>query len=180
MQSRNIIRSRCVIQSISTQRTLSSSSSTGQENMSSYIRSAHCTEIFRSQYYKASRAIITITPGDLDDIIISEKVRPSVLLGFFDTLGTGLGVVARFAPTPCSSILTKIVDDAAQNQFNDSIRDIASMGPGFNDDVKETIKYHRDLNSNIPIDANVPASFAEATFIIATGLSNILNVTRKL
>lgn len=157
--------------------------STSNDNntcLSSYIRSAHCTEIFRSTYYKASRAVITITPGDLDDIIVSEKVRPSILLGCFETLGTGLGTAARFAPTQFTTALTKIVDDAASQQFNDSIREISSIGSETNDDVKETIKYHRDLAPNTPLDLSEAGNskFDETTFILSTGLSNILNLTR--
>lgn len=149
------------------------------DNLSSYIRSAHCTEIFRSTYYKASKAIITITPGDLDDIIVSEKVRPSILLGCFENFGTALGTVARFAPNHISSVLTKVVDDAAQQQFNDSIREISSMGSESNYDVKETIKYHRDLTPNTPLDT-AATSFNETTFVLSTGLSNILNFTRSI
>ena len=154
-------------------------SSSNVDNLSSYIRSAHCTEIFRSTYYKASKAIITITPGDLDDIIVSEKVRPSVLLGCFENFGSALGTVARFAPTHISSVLTKVVDDAAQQQFNDSIREISAMGSESHDDVKETIKYHRDLTPNTPLDT-AATSFNETAFILATGLSNILNFTRSI
>jgi Ubiquinone biosynthesis protein COQ7 len=158
-----------------------STSNESNTNLSSYIRSAHCTEVFRSTYYKASRAVITITPGDLDDIIVSEKVRPSILLGCFETLGSGLGTAARFAPTQFTSALTKIVDDAASQQFNDSIREISSMGSEANDDVKETIKYHRDLAPNTPLDLGESGNskFDETTFVLATGLSNILNLTRS-
>lgn len=157
-----------------------STNSANTDNLSSYIRSAHCTEIFRSTYYKASKAVITITPGDLDDIIVSEKVRPSILLGCFETFGLGLGTVARFAPTQISSVLTKVIDDAASQQFNDSIREISLMGSESTDDVKETIKYHRDLTPNTPLNMNEPASFNETAFILSTGLSNMLNFTRTL
>ena len=159
------------------------SSPTNASNLSAYIRSAHCTEIFRSTFYKASRAVITITPGDLDDIIVSEKVRPSLLLGCFETLGNGLGTAARFAPTQITTALTKIIDDAASQQFNDSIREISLMGSESNDDVKETIKYHRDLTPNTPLDLNespTASSFSETSFILSTGLSNMLNFTRTL
>ena len=127
--------------------------------------------------------MITITPGDLDDIIVSEKVRPSLLLGCFETLGNGLGTAARFAPTQINTALTKIIDDAASQQFNDSIREISLMGSESNDDVKETIKYHRDLTPNTPLDLNespATASFSETSFILSTGLSNMLNFTRTL
>jgi hypothetical protein len=164
-------------------RTMSTTPSRNETILSSYIRNAHCTEIFRSTFYKASRAVITITPGDLDDIIVSEKVRPSILLGCLEVLGTGLGTVARFSPNQLTGALTKMVDDAASQQFNDSIREISALGPDINDDVKETIKYHRDLTPNTPLDIN-PASaspaFNETGFILATGLSNILNLSRKL
>ena len=79
--------------------------------------------------------------------------------------------------------LTKIIDDAASQQFNDSIREISLMGSESNDDVKETIKYHRDLTPNTPLDLNespATASFSETSFILSTGLSNMLNFTRTL
>ena len=172
---------RCIIRTNQI-RIISSTSYRGEANLSPYIRNAHCTEIFRSTFYKASRAVITITPGDLDDIIVSEKVRPSILLGCFEALGTGLGTVARFSPNQLTGALTKMVDDAASQQFNDSIREISALGPDLNDDVKETIKYHRDLTPNTPLDLNPSASpaFNETGFILATGLSNILNLSRKL
>ena len=147
-------------------------------DLSPFIRNAQCTEIFRSNFYKASRAIITITPGDLDDIIVSEKVRPSILLGCFETLGNGLGAVARFAPSQISSVMTKVIDDAASQQFNDSIREISAIGSDSNDDVKETIKYHRDLTPNTPLDLSDSPSFNETAFILSQGLSNVLKFTR--
>lgn len=156
-------------------------SNSNDSNLSSYIRSAHCTEIFRAQYYKTSKAVFSISPGDLDDIIIQERVRPSLMLGAFDCLGQSLGLAARFTPSQISNAITKIVDDAAATQFNDSIRDISAMGPNTNEDVKETIKYHRDLTSNQPLNLEESnPSFSETTFILSTILSNGLNLTRKL
>lgn len=177
-----VVLKRCISRT-NQMRTMGTTSSRSEANLSSYIRNAHCTEIFRSTFYKASRAVITITPGDLDDIIVSEKVRPSLLLGCFEALGTGLGTVARFAPSQLTGALTKMVDDAASQQFNDSIREISALGPDLNDDVKETIKYHRDLTPNTPLDINPTSAspaFNETGFILATGLSNVLNLSRKL
>ena len=158
-------------------------SSSNNEVIAPYVRSAHCTEVFRSEFYKARRSDVTISPRDLDEIIVDFKVRPSILVGMMEVAGYGLGTMARITPVPCSTIITKIVEDAASQQFNDSIRDLsaADAHDDTNDDVKETIKYHRDLNvkhGNSNSSDAIPTSATEAVFAISSALSATLNLTK--
>lgn len=151
-----------------------------------FIRSAHCTEIFRAEFYKARKSDVTISPRDLDEIIVDFKVRPSILVGFMELAGSGLGTLARITPQPCGSIITKVIEDAASQQFNDSIRDLAAADEHHaNDDVKETLKYHRDLNTKrdeATAGAESVSSLkpsAEVMYALSAALSATLNLTKK-
>ena len=167
------------------QRTLVRNLSTSNnEIIAPYVRSAHCTEVFRSEFYKARRSDVTISPRDLDEIIVDFKVRPSILVGMMEAAGYGLGTVARITPISCSTIITKIVEDAASQQFNDSIRDLSTVDEhdDTNDDVKETLKYHRDLNVKHGTSTSpdqIPKSATEAVFAISAALSATLSLTKK-
>lgn len=52
--------------------------------------------------------------------------------------------MSRFAPKFVSDTLSEAVDDATVQQFNDSVRTM-QLDAIENVDVKETLKYHRDL-----------------------------------
>jgi demethoxyubiquinone hydroxylase (CLK1/Coq7/Cat5 family) len=151
-----------------------------------FIRSAHCTEIFRAEFYKARKSDVTISPRDLDEIIVDFKVRPSILVGFMELAGSGLGLLARITPQPCGSIITKVIEDAASQQFNDSIRDLAAADEHHaNDDIKETLKYHRDLDTKSAesyayADASSSTKpTAEVMYALSAALSAALNLTKK-
>lgn len=159
-------------------------STNNNETIAPYVRSAHCTEVFRSEFYKARRSDVTISPRDLDEIIVDFKVRPSILVGMMEVAGYGLGTVARITPLSCSTIITKIVEDAASQQFNDSIRDLSTADDydNSNDEVKETLKYHRDLNvkhgNSASSDASIPKSASESVFAISAVLAATLSLTK--
>jgi demethoxyubiquinone hydroxylase (CLK1/Coq7/Cat5 family) len=85
-----------------------------------------------------------IPTEDLDQLVVREKVRPSLLLTALEVTGMGLGLVSRFAPKVISTNISSAVDDAAVQQFNDSIRNM-QLESVDNVDVKETLKYHREL-----------------------------------
>jgi type IV secretory pathway TrbF-like protein len=129
------------------------------------------------------------------------------LLGAFQGLGVGLGLAARISPKPISELVTRIIDDAASQQFNDAIRDIQKIDPVLvNEDVKETLKYHRDLKASsensydgssssestaantginsVAVDPlsvlMTPEKLKEITFVLSSSLSNVLHFTRSL
>ena len=150
-----------------------------QTDTSSCIRSAHSTEIFRSRFYKYSQSDIIISARDLDEIIIQEKVRPSIFLELYGALGTGLGIISRISPKPCSTLLTKIVDDAVSQQLNDSIRELSSAEVIDNCDIKETLKYHRDLKSTNDSEPSIPSILTpEYLTALSFGLSRALAITK--
>mmetsp|Transcript_20167 Transcript_20167/g.20268 ORF Transcript_20167/g.20268 Transcript_20167/m.20268 type:complete len:159 (+) Transcript_20167:266-742(+) len=112
----------------------------------SHIRRAQAAEYFRSTYAKSANSTVQISESDLNELVSSRFLRPSVLIDFWGVLGTAVGTASRFAPQPINKTIEKIVDDAVQQQFNDSIRDMHQLNNDVIDiDVKETIKFHREL-----------------------------------
>lgn len=109
------------------------------------IRSAQAIELFRSSFYKSSKNSINISISDLDQLILSEKVRPSLTIGVVETIGFLAGNLVRIIPANhVTSYTTKIIDEAITEQLNDSIRRLQSSE---NIDVKETLKFHRDVST---------------------------------
>jgi hypothetical protein len=164
----------------------SSTSAAGDEafNVRPYIRSAQATEIFRAEFYRARKSDVSISPRDLDEIVVDYKVRPSALVGVLEVVGYGLGTVARVVPKSCADVVTKVVEDATSQQFNDSIRDLSAQHVC--EDVKETINYHRDLNTKKPDVAAAaaaavgPQPAAEVMFAMSSALSAALNLTKTV
>ena len=121
-------------------------SNQGSEQDRIHIRNAQAAEIFRSSYFQSKNQEMHIPVEDLDQLVAKERVRPSILLGAFELTGFGLGLVTRFAPKSVASVVSQAIDDATVQQFNDSIRKMhADLDGESNIDVKETLKYHRDL-----------------------------------
>jgi hypothetical protein len=122
------------------------------------IRNAQAAEIFRSSFHNAAKSNTRLSLQDLDDIVASQNVRPSALLPFYQLAGSMFGTAVRFSPIQsCNTTISKIINNATVQQFNDSIREMTGTPSSTNksdiniDDTKETIKYHRDLeidNSN--------------------------------
>jgi len=115
--------------------------------ISEKLRNAQASEIFRSNYYQSKNSDSFIPVNDLDQLIVQERVRPSILLDIYAITGHGLGLISRFSPKTCENMLTSIIDESTTQQFNDSIRSM-QLHEVINYDIKETLKYHRDLNSN--------------------------------
>ena len=115
--------------------------------ISEKLRNAQASEIFRSNYYQSKNSDSFIPVNDLDQLIVHERVRPSILLDIYAITGHGLGLISRFSPKTCENMLTSIIDESTTQQFNDSIRSM-QLHEVINYDIKETLKYHRDLNSN--------------------------------
>ena len=108
------------------------------------IRTAQAAEIFRSAFYDSQNLNTTISVSDLDELIKSENVRPSILLGGLEVAGKSLGFLSKFIPKQYSEMITNVVDDATIQHFNDSIGTIqASDSEEQHEDVKETLKFHR-------------------------------------
>ena len=113
-----------------------------------HIRRAQAVEVLRSEFLLASRAGMTMQVQDLDDVVRESRIRPSALLPVYGLVGSALGSLALAIPQSYSSALTKVVHDVAEQSLNDSIRDLASVAD-CGDDVRETLKYHRDLRSSV-------------------------------
>ena len=105
------------------------------------LRLAQTVEIFRTSYFKSSHSS-SISISDIDDLVVSNKIRPSALVGIAETTGTSIGFLSKFLPQNCKADLDRSVNETSVQQLNDCIRSgRTNEGP----DVIETLKYHRDL-----------------------------------
>ncbi len=125
-----------------------------------YVRNAQAAEIFRSSFYASKNRENSIPLEDLDQLVMRDNVRPSIFVNALELTGLGLGLVSRFAPEAISKGIAEAVEDAAVQQFNDNIRDMQLQN--IDDiDVKETLKYHRELRgedaSDSKPDSTIPA-----------------------
>ena len=92
------------------------------------VRNAQAAEIFRAAFLNSSRANTRISVTDLDELVVSHKVRPSALLPAFELAGTALGIASRLIPSKeCSNFISTTVHDATIQQFNDIVRDMQSI-----------------------------------------------------
>lgn len=107
---------------------------------------------------------------DLDQLVAKDRIRPSVLVNAFEVAGFGLGLMSRFVPVAISNKISEAVDDATVQQFNDSIRDM-QLSNIDNVDVKETLKYHRELRGGDAWDC----SHADETTNINNGAANVMD-----
>ena len=107
-----------------------------------HIRKAHAAEIFRSSFYEYQHTDVSVSVFDLDQLILSEKVRPSLLINPLELTGKILGTVTRILPKNVSNFVTEVVDDATLQVFNDSIRDLQAT----NNDVVAKIKRKNKLS----------------------------------
>jgi hypothetical protein len=114
------------------------------QTVGTFVRNAHASEIFRAAFFNLRTGESIIPVEDLDQLIVREKVRPSLSLTPLEVVGGGLGLLSRFAPKRVADALSEAVDDATTQQFNDSVRTM-QLDSVENVDVKETLKYHRDL-----------------------------------
>lgn len=144
-----------------------------------YIRNAQAAEIFRSSFYTSRNQETIIPLEDLDQLIVKDKVRPSIFVSALELTGLGLGLVSRFAPQSVSQTISEAVDDAAVQQFNDSIRDMQLQN--IDDiDVKETLKYHRELRGGDAWDAPQEKGSAMPTMDAKEALTQVLYHSLKL
>jgi demethoxyubiquinone hydroxylase (CLK1/Coq7/Cat5 family) len=140
-----------------------------------HIRTAQAAEVFRSAFYDGQSSNTSISVSDLDELIMSENVRPSALISGFECVGKTLGFISKFIPKTYSELITNVVDDATIQHFNDSIGNIQEESQSGNDDIKETLKYHRDIHSNLD------NSTVKATNVVLTaGLYKVLDLSKTI
>jgi demethoxyubiquinone hydroxylase (CLK1/Coq7/Cat5 family) len=82
---------------------------------------------------------------DLDDLVSDLRVRPSILIPSYELLGKSIGLLSKLAPKSFSKVIDEIIEEATTQQFNDSLRSL--VGTDANDDIKITLKIHRDFNN---------------------------------
>jgi len=136
--------------------------------ISEKLRNAQASEIFRYNYYQSKSSDSFITINDLDQLIVQERVRPSILIDIYAITGHGLGLLSRLSPKSCGNTLTSIVDESTTQQFNDSIRSM-QLHEVINYDIKETLKYHRDLTSHNSGSGSVDIDSATSTSSVDNG-----------
>lgn len=128
-----------------------SSVSSEDVDHTSHLRLAHASEIFRSNFYEAKNVSTSVSCLDLDQLIVSERARPSLLICPFEVAGKTLGFIAKYSPPSVSDALLDVVDEATIQIYNDSIRDMQHLENGNNagnNDVKEALKYHREIKAS--------------------------------
>ena len=128
-------------------RLMSSNNNNSKININDeHLRKAQATEIFRSSYYDYSKSNSnTISVRDLDDLVSDLRVRPSILIPSYELLGKSIGLLSKLAPKSFSKVIDEIIEEATTQQFNDSLRSL--VGTDANDDIKITLKIHRDFNN---------------------------------
>ena len=143
-------------------------------NGDKYIRRAQSAEAFRSAYSAASKNSVSISVSDIDDLVKENYVRPSPLINAFQFCGLALGSLARVMPSSCTNIVTSIVDEAARTSLNNGLRE---GGDGMQGDIKETLKYHRDMKLVEPeVDKTTDESIQKVKNIVTFGLVSILEL----
>lgn len=124
------------------------------------LRNAQASEIFRSAFFDGVRAQNRVSPQDIEDMMASQRARPSLILPVYQIMGLTLGTMARFSPTEYKHAVEKAVQSATVQQFNDSIRNIQADG-NESLDTKETLKYHRDLQTDLSQNVHSTSSAAD-------------------
>lgn len=105
------------------------------------LRSSQAAESFRESFAKSAGAAAVITSSDLDYHVVETKSRPSVFIDVFTGLGFALGTASRVMPNVASKLLLSSVDEACRRSINDDLRDVGDADM----EVKDTLKYHRDI-----------------------------------
>lgn len=149
------------------------------------LRHAQASEMFRRSYLFGQRAQNRVSVSDIDDLMIANRSRPSLLLGVLQFSGATLGMVSRVLPKDCSNNLNQVVQEATIQQFNDIIRDLQHQSDC--EDTKETIKYHRDLEATDVTASqaktnttNETSGIDTVTIAATTALYNILKLSKTL
>ncbi len=142
---------------------------------SSHLRTAHTAELFRSSFYDFQGSCTSVSVSDLDEMVKDENIRPSLLMYGFSTAGKGLGLITKMLPKTYSELITNVVDDATIQHFNDSIGAI-QLDENDKCDIKETLKFHRDINSGGGDNNTVKAS----NVVLTAGLYKFLDLAKYI
>ena len=117
-----------------------SSSSSSSSCSSNTLRLGHASEIFRSSFLKARDPGLSYSVDDLDQMVITEKCRPSILIPLWECSSFIAGKITTILPMSAQSSVERAVNSAVVQVLNDCVRDAEG-----NVDAKESFKYHRDL-----------------------------------
>jgi spore cortex formation protein SpoVR/YcgB (stage V sporulation) len=154
---------------------------------------------------------VSLSTSDIDGLISEHTVRPSFLAtSCFQQFGSASGMVSMFIPIQSiHHYVIKGIDDAVSEQLTDSLRTIQSeldsrsmrntnsetintidqfseSEIALAEDIKETIKFHRDVNpfknvANSNDSADPIASFlSSSTNIVKIGLNCIFAVAKSV
>ena len=136
------------------------------------IRLAQASEIFRSSYFRSNSDKVNISIDDIDELIVTRRVRPSILICALEISAGGLGTISRVLPRVITENLDHAVNDAVLQQLNDCIRTTRTHD---SIDLKETLKYHRDLKI---IDEKSPTGKSESIYRFNVTTAVILNLLK--
>lgn len=174
-----------------------------------YLRQAQSIELFRSKFCQTIGSDASISLIDIDDLVKANNVRPSSLIAGIELLGFATGVAYKLTPSPVRSYIVKGVNDAVSYQLNNSIRDLqeedlSNSSSSANDivegnlrtDVKDTLKFHRDvsvlhedaaatgssdsLNSNASTPSNTTSGPIAPPNVVGLVLGTVFDLTKTL
>ena len=162
----------------------SSSTPSPSGSVASLLRSAQCAEIFRSSYFSSINQEdrnISISIADLDQLLMDNKTRPSLLLPVLECGGKALGALSNVIPASMARQMDESVNGGVVQCLNDSIREeiaIKSETEDVNVDLRETLKFHRDLSQQINVNRE-PSSKGTQHELIAQGIYQVLKLSRR-
>jgi hypothetical protein len=161
------ISTRVICKAIRSQACAHLSTSSSLESGRQQLRNAQSAELFRSGFYMVKDQSTVIPVEDLDQLIKTGNVRPSIFVGAYEVAGKSLGMLSRFAPPVVAEMIAEAVDEATVQQFNDSVRKMQLDGID-NIDLKETLKFHRDLRGSDPASEMPSDLYVDRAKVVAT------------
>lgn len=139
------------------------------------LRRAHAAETFRAVFARASGGH-SVSTLDLEELMMQNRVRPSAMLGLYTLGACALGIVDRgMKIAGASQCVSATIEDAVQQQFNDSIRDMQGMEA--DEDTKEALKFHRDVVSSSTSSSSATAG--EQPFSDAGPISGSMKAAKE-
>ena len=160
----------------------SSSSSSTLASLAPLIRNAQCAEIFRSSYFSSLNQEdrhISISVTDLDQLLMDSRTRPSLLLPVLECSGKVLGTLSNVIPASIARKIDESVNEGVVQCLNDSIRDEIAMKSETDDgnaDLRETLKFHRDLSQHINVNKE-PSVKGNQHELITQGIYQVLKLS---